>query len=73
MGQVIHRHHISSSAVSSLGYDPASHTLEVEYTSGRIYQYFDVPEDEYDHLVHAASVGEHLNHKIKGHYRYARA
>ena len=73
MGHVIHRHPVASNSVSSLGYDPVTHTLEVEFTSGRIYQYFDVPEDEYAWLNHAPSVGQHLNERIKGHYRYARA
>jgi hypothetical protein len=44
------REAVSSSSVASIGYDPESLTLEVEFASGDVYQYFDVPETEYDGL-----------------------
>jgi len=47
-------------------------TLEVEFTNGSIYQYFDVPGTEYQALVSASSVGSYLNQFIKTGYRYAR-
>ena len=34
---------VNSSNVSSVGYDPTSLTLEVEFHGGAVYQYFDVP------------------------------
>jgi hypothetical protein len=63
---------VSSSTVASVGYDPESATLEVEFSSGSIYQYFDVPQHEAVGLVNAASVGSYLTTQIKGVYRYAR-
>lgn len=47
-------------------------TLEVEFTSGFVYQYFDVPEAEYLNLTGAESVGKYLNENIKSSYRYSR-
>jgi KTSC domain len=35
---------VPSCTVASLGYDPNSMTLEIEFTSTPVYQYFDVPE-----------------------------
>lgn len=47
-------------------------TLEIEFKSGAIYQYFDVSESEYKNLISAESIGTYLNQKIKNSYRYAR-
>jgi KTSC domain len=66
------REPVNSSTVASVGYDPETLTLEVEFLSGALYQYFDVPENEANGLVGADSVGKYLNDNIKGRYRYAR-
>lgn len=62
---------VTSSNIASIGYDANTMTLEVEFTNGSVYQYFDVPETEYQALVSASSVGTHLNQNIKARYRYA--
>ncbi len=61
---------VSSSNICSIGYEASSLTLEVEFKSGSIYQYMGVPQNEYDSLMSAASIGRHLNSNIKGRYRY---
>ncbi|MEK7651401.1 MAG: KTSC domain-containing protein [Patescibacteria group bacterium] len=62
---------VSSTNISSIGYDPQSATLEVEFTSGDVYQYFNVPERLYDGLLKAASPGQFLNINIIQYgYRY---
>jgi len=63
---------VTSSNVASVGYDPVSMTLEVEFRSGGVYQYFDVPESVYQALVGASSVGQYLNANIKNIYRCSR-
>lgn len=63
---------VTSSNVASVGFDPESGTLEVEFHNGSIYQYFDVPETVYDGLVNADSVGGFLAAEVKGTYRYSR-
>jgi len=35
---------VSSSNISSVGYDPKTQTLEVEFHNGGVYQYFNVPQ-----------------------------
>lgn len=59
---------VVSSNIRSVGYDPTSSILEVEFNSGSIYQYLDVPESEYEGLINAASKGRYLNRNIKGRY-----
>ncbi len=64
---------VSSSTIVSVGFDPASQTLEVEFMNGQIYQYFDVPEPYYQALISDSSPGTYLNQNIKGVFRYARS
>lgn len=66
------RQAVSSSNIESIGYDPQSETLEIEFLNGSIYQYFDVPEQIFDELMQAESHGKYLANNIKGGYRYSR-
>lgn len=63
---------VSSSNIRSIGYDPATQTLEVEFLNGGIYHYHGVPPAEYQALMAAASHGTYLNAHIKGRYPYTR-
>lgn len=67
------RQQVISSNIASIGYDPESGTLEVEFLNGAVYQYFDVPETFHYELMNADSHGGYLAHNIKGSFRYARA
>lgn len=66
----MNRIRIVSSNIRSVGYEADIEILEVEFTSGSIYQYFDVPEREYEELMNAASKGKYFNRNIKDNYRY---
>ena len=59
------RHRVDSTAVNSVGYDPATRTLEIEFAEGRIYQYFGVPRDEYQALLTSDSIGTYVNTILK--------
>ncbi len=61
---------VVSTNVRSVGYDKSSSILEIEFKSGSIYQYFAVPEKEYQGLMNAVSKGRYLNQNIKDSYRY---
>lgn len=63
---------VSSSNVLSVGYDPKTATLEVEFHGGSIYEYYNVPEAVYEGLLSAASIGGYLNDQVKGRYQYQR-
>ncbi|MFO0986551.1 MAG: KTSC domain-containing protein [Alphaproteobacteria bacterium] len=60
---------VNSSSLASVGYDPASATLEIEFKSGKIYQYFDVPEHEHQALMQASSQGSYFAKHIRNNYR----
>ena len=66
------RTYVSSSDLRSVGYDPGSQTLEVEFVNGGIYQYYGVPATVYQGLMNAPSHGKYFHAHIKTVYRYAK-
>jgi hypothetical protein len=71
-GRTMQRIPVTSSTILSVGFEAASSTLEVEFKSGQIYQYFDVPQGVYEAFIGSASLGQYLAANIKGIYRYTR-
>jgi KTSC domain len=63
---------LNSSSVASVGYDPEGGILEVEFTSGSVYEYYQVPRQVFDGLVSAPSSGHYMATKVKDVYRYRR-
>jgi len=68
----INRQPVESSAIRSVGYDPASQTLEIEFHSSGIYQFFDVPEAVYEDLMQASEPASYFNNHIRGRYHRPR-
>ena len=66
----MNRKPVSSSNINSIGYDLALGILEVEFHSGGVYQYFDVPELLHHQFMTAVSHGQFFEDHIKYHYRY---
>lgn len=65
----MNRQSINSTDLNSVGYDPDSQTLEIEFNSGGIYQYFNVPETVYNALMNANSHGKYFNQNIRDVYQ----
>lgn len=63
---------VASSNIASIGYDPDSETLEVEFRNGSIYQYFNVPNGLNDQLMASASKGQFLNAYVRNSYPFSR-
>jgi hypothetical protein len=59
---------VRSSNMLSVGYDPATRTLEVQFHSGGIYQYSGVPDAIHLGLMGAASKGAYFQANIKDRY-----
>lgn len=62
---------VSSSNIKTIGYKKADKVLEVEFNSGRIYHYFEVPESVYNGLISAESIGKYHVENIKNKYSYS--
>ena len=63
---------VISSMVRSVGYDERHSLLEIEFASGKIYQYEAVPEEAYRGLMSAGSKGHYFAEQIDGKFRYSR-
>jgi hypothetical protein len=69
---------ITSSNIVSIGYDPATRELEVEFKgkladgSGPVYRYADVPQETYDDFMRHDSKGGFHHARIKGKYSHTK-
>ena len=68
----MHRVPLVSSTLSWVAYSPGQALLEVEFRSGEIYRYFDVPQRTYDQLLQAESKGAYLNVNIRNSFFHKR-
>lgn len=59
---------VDSTTMISVGYDSAQQILEIEFTSGVVYQYLEVPAAVFDELMRAESKGRYFNQKIRDDY-----
>ncbi|HWI93666.1 MAG TPA: helicase HerA-like domain-containing protein [Flavisolibacter sp.] len=63
---------VESSHIDSIGYDADSATLGIKFKDGAHYEYYDVPQFEYDDLMAAESKGVYANKNIYKKYRQQR-
>ena len=61
---------VDSSNIERIGYDFNSSTLRIEFKSNRTYDYSNVPENVFNELRHASSVGSYLAMNVKNFYSY---
>jgi hypothetical protein len=61
----ITRQPVESSMFRSIGYDPQTQTLEVEYNNGFVEQHSGVSPADYEALINAPSIGKHFHAHIK--------
>ena len=61
-----------SSQLKSHGYDSASKTLAVQFKNSGTYHYAGVPQDIYDKLCKAESIGQFLGQSIKGKFGFVK-
>jgi hypothetical protein len=59
---------IESSMIRSIGYDADNSTLEIEFNSGAIWQYFDFPESIWYEFEGTDSQGKFFHREIKNQY-----
>ncbi len=66
------RQEVGSTTMQSVGYDQANQVLEIEFQSGMIYQYLDIPPAIYKELLEAESKGRYFNSEIRDSYEFVR-
>lgn len=63
---------VSSSNVAEVGYDVNNQTVYVRFLNQSMYIYKGVPENEFENLKNAPSVGSYLHRNFKNVYPYER-
>jgi hypothetical protein len=58
------RTEVKSTTLKSAGYDATARILELEFCSGRVYRYDEVPASVYRNLLAAKSKGKFFNEYI---------
>lgn len=61
--------YVESSNLRAVGYDQNNAILEIEFRDGSAYEYYDVPQYEYDGLMSADSKGKYAYANIYKRYR----
>jgi hypothetical protein len=59
------RTQVDSSHIKSVGHDPVANKLEVEFKSGKVYQYDGVHHSEFNKLLSHPSIGEAFHRIIR--------
>lgn len=67
------RKKVSSSSIRSVGYDERSRTLEIEFSSGSIMQYANVPSEVYRRFLAAPTLTSFFRDNIEEEYTARRA
>lgn len=63
---------VASSNIASIGFDAETETLEVEFKSGLVYQYYNVPQFMHEQIVTASSVGAFFNANVRNAFACAK-
>ena len=66
----IQRVAIHSDNINSIGYDPHSRILEIQYDDGNVYQYYEVPQLVYTGLINAESKWGFINRNVKARFGF---
>lgn len=62
---------VRSSNVESVGYDAPTQTLAVQFKGGKVYHYFDVPQEVHSGFGKAESVGKYIGANVVGKFKHA--
>ncbi len=61
---------VTSRTIAKVRYEDKASTLEIQFQSGLVYRYFNVPRSVYDGLLQADSKGKYFNAEIKNKYKF---
>lgn len=61
---------VQSSSVGEIGYNPVEQKLEVQFRSGKVYQYFGVPQTAFLAFIASESEGRFFNEQIRDVYQH---
>ena len=56
---------VNSSSLASVGHDPETNTLEIEFKNGGVYRYAGVSAEDHAALIGSSSIGAHFHQRIR--------
>ena len=62
---ILERLSVTSRILRSVGYDEEKKIMEIEFTSGLVYQFLGVPPKIYADLMHSPEIGKYFSEKIR--------
>ena len=68
----IRRISVKSDDIQSIGYDPDEKLLEVEFSVGGVYRYFEVPVARYELLMCSELMSRYFHKYIRDRYEFLR-
>ncbi|WP_457809473.1 KTSC domain-containing protein [Kushneria sp. EE4] len=60
---------VRSSAIKAVGYDAATRRMKITFQQGRTYDFCNVPNEVYQGLISASSVGSYYDRVIRDRYQ----
>lgn len=66
----MNRQSVESREIAIVGYDEKTRTLEVTFRRGGVYHYFQVPQETYQALMAASSLGTYFAQEIQDKFSY---
>jgi hypothetical protein len=60
---------VNSSAITAVGYDPATNRMKITFKQGKTYDFCRVPLNIYQGLINAPSKGGYFDRVIKDRYQ----
>jgi len=60
---------VNSSAITAVGYDPATNRMKITFKQGKTYDFCRVPSNVYQGLINAPSKGGYFDRVIKDRYQ----
>lgn len=70
--ETITRQRVESSSIASIGFRQRDKTLEIEFRSGAVYRYRNVPEEIFKEMMDAPSKGRFFSTRIRNKYHHTR-
>ena len=67
-GRFMHSVPLQSTLLASVSYHPLRQLLDLEFCTGELYRYFNVPAACYHGLLEADSKGTYFNYNIRNHF-----
>ena len=61
---------VTSSNIAKVGYDIEKQLMEIEFSNKTKYSFSHVPQDVFEALLHAPSIGKYFAHHIRNNKAY---